>query len=95
MKLGELFCGPGGISLGAHLASDELELEGLERVEHAWAVDYHESTVKTFRRNIPGAEDRSVLCCDVRELSVQEDLAPISDIDLFAYGFPCNDFSLA
>lgn len=95
MKLGELFCGPGGISLGAHLASEELELEGFARVEHAWAVDYHEATVRTFRRNIPGADDRSVLCCDVRELSIEKDLAPVCDIDIFAYGFPCNDFSLA
>jgi DNA (cytosine-5)-methyltransferase 1 len=95
LKLGELFCGPGGISFGAHLASEELELEGSERIDHAWAVDYHKSTVETFRRNIPGASERSVICSDVRELSVEKQLAPISDIDLFAYGFPCNDFSLA
>ena len=95
MKLGELFCGPGGISLGAHLASEELEREGLARVEHGWAVDYHEATVQTFIKNIPGASDASVLCMDVRDLRVEKDLAPISNIDLFAYGFPCNDFSLA
>lgn len=95
MKLGELFCGPGGISLGAHIASEELALEGLESIEHGWAVDYHNSTVETFRRNIPGANSHNVLCKDVRELSIKDHLAPISDIDLFAYGFPCNDFSLA
>lgn len=95
MKLGELFCGPGGISLGAHIASEELALEDLETINHAWAVDYHAATVHTFRRNISGATRNSVLCLDVRKLSIERDLKPISDIDLFAYGFPCNDFSLA
>lgn len=83
------------MSFGAHLASEVLQSEGLGSIEHAWAVDYHKSTVDTFRNNIQGATDSSVLCRDVRELCVEKDLAPIADIDLLAFGFPCNDFSLA
>jgi len=84
IKLGELFCGPGGIALGAHLAGDNFV--------HAWAVDNHPETCQTYIHNIPGATEDSVLCRDVRELDIN-DLKKISNIDGFAYGFPCNDFS--
>lgn len=93
-KLGELFCGPGGIAIGSELANSELEEIGIEGFEHSWAVDYHEDTCKTFRHNVIGASDKSVLCRDVRVLDIQKDLAPIGGIDVFAYGFPCNDFSV-
>jgi DNA (cytosine-5)-methyltransferase 1 len=84
LKLGELFCGPGGIALGAHLAGDNFV--------HAWAVDNHPETCQTYIHNIPGASGDTVLCQDVRELDIN-DLKKISNIDGFAYGFPCNDFS--
>lgn len=85
IKLGELFCGPGGIAYGAYLASSDA-------FSHGWAVDYHQDTCNTFEKNIPGASEKSVLCQDVRNLDVKR-LRDISDIDGFAYGFPCNDFS--
>lgn len=85
IKLGELFCGPSGIALGAHLADNN-------PFSHAWAVDYHQYTCRTFEQNIPGAAEKSVLCQDVREIDVKK-LKEISDIDGFAYGFPCNDYS--
>ncbi len=85
--LGELFCGPGGIACGAELANKTLKGEYFT---HGWAVDYHEDTCSTYRRNIKGASEKSVICSDVREL----DLTRLSKIDGFAYGFPCNDFSL-
>ena len=40
IKLGELFCGPGGIGLGAHLAASDFE--------HAWAVDNHHESCQTY-----------------------------------------------
>lgn len=88
LKLGELFCGPGGISLGAEMASNDLT-----KIKHAWAVDYHQSTVDTYIENIKGASEKTVLCADVRNLNFNE-LKNISEIDGFAYGFPCNDYSL-
>ena len=39
-RLGELFCGPGGIAVGA---SGAVVLKGSTRysIEHTWASDYH------------------------------------------------------
>jgi DNA (cytosine-5)-methyltransferase 1 len=84
---GELFCGPGGMSLGAHNAASSIE--GIS-VRHAWANDRDPDTCKTFIRNIPKASTESVICGDVREL----DISSLRKIDGFAFGFPCNDFSL-
>ncbi|MBD3797211.1 MAG: DNA cytosine methyltransferase [Campylobacterales bacterium] len=84
-RLGELFCGPGGIALGAKKArikKDDSEycFKGI------WANDYHEETCSTYQHNFP---ETKVICEDVRKLKI-ETLEPI---DAFAYGFPCNDFS--
>lgn len=93
IKLGELFSGPGGIAIGAELANKTiLEFSNTQFV-HGWAVDYHDETVATYRRNVEGATKESAICADVRDLSIKK-LAEISGIDGFAYGFPCNDFSL-
>ena len=48
-KLGELFCGPGGIACGAmrsHSADGKLS------VVHAWANDYDSDTCETYIKNI-------------------------------------------
>ena len=91
--LGELFCGPGGVAKGAELARVDRKRKN-PIVRHRWAVDYHSDTCDTFRRNISGGSRSSVLSRDVRQLDVARDLEPLGDIDIFAYGFPCNDFSL-
>jgi DNA (cytosine-5)-methyltransferase 1 len=85
-SLGELFCGPGGMALGAHLAANAVRSVSLT---HAWANDYDEATCKTYIRNIPGASEETVFCEDVRKLKVSK----LGAIDGFAFGFPCNDFS--
>lgn len=85
-KLGELFCGPGGIAVGAQNA-EVLTKNTSYRIQHTWASDYHEETCQTYKRNF---RDTKVYCKDVREL----DIMSLDDIDAFAYGFPCNDFSL-
>ncbi len=90
LRIGELFCGPGGIALGAELAN---KASRQYLFEHAWAVDNHSETVETYIANISGATDQSVICADVRDTKVKY-LAQISGIEGFAYGFPCNDFSL-
>lgn len=86
-RMGELFCGPGGIALGAHNAADMVP--GV-KVEHAWANDYDPTTADTYRENTPGASEETVYVGDVREL----DTDALPPIDGFAFGFPCNDFSL-
>ena len=85
--LGELFCGPGGIALGAHTATSDVP--GVQ-VRHAWASDYDRDSCDTYLRNIPGATTETVIHEDVRKL----DIASLPAIDGLAFGFPCNDFSL-
>ena len=88
-KLGELFCGPGGIALGALASSLETD-DTIFKFEHAWANDYDNDTCKTYAYNICNNDCSSVHCIDVRDLKVNK----LSHIDGFAYGFPCNDFSI-
>lgn len=89
-KKGELFCGPGGLSLGAKLAT-VIGPDGEEyKVEHTWANDFHEDTCETFRQNICPDNPDSVICEDVRKL----DITKLDHINAFAFGFPCNDYSI-
>ena len=84
-KLGELFSGPGGIAEGARQASKTVP--GFT-IAHAWANDYDKDTTETYKHNFPGAR---VIHEDVRKLDIERQLGPI---DGFAFGFPCNDFSV-
>lgn len=86
-RLGELFCGPGGLALGATTASIDNPDFG---IQHVWANDYDGQTCETYRHNICPNDPDSVLCGDVRQL----DLTQLPPIDAFAFGFPCNDYSL-
>ena len=85
-KLGELFCGPGGIACGAHMAYSR---DGRNSISHAWASDYDPDTCKTYIHNICNGNASTVYCEDVRSM----DLTKLGKIDAFAYGFPCNSFS--
>ena len=86
-RLGELFCGPGGLALAAITAQiDDPEY----RIVHKWANDYDLDTCNTYRRNICPDDEESVICGDVRKL----DIEPLGAIDALAFGFPCNDFSV-
>lgn len=86
-RMGELFSGPGGLALGATTASiNDKEY----KIVHEWATDYDEYTCKTYTRNICPDSPESVICKDVKEL----DINTLSYIDCFAFGFPCNDFSV-
>ncbi len=88
-RLGELFCGPGGLAWGAHQAK-VVDRGRVYAIQHAWATDYDSDTCATYQRNISGATSANVICADVRTL----DLTTLPEIDAFAYGFPCNDFSI-
>jgi DNA (cytosine-5)-methyltransferase 1 len=84
--MGELFSGPGGMAVGAHLAASQVGVD----LRHGWANDYDEATCRTYLANVPGATAGTVLCEDVRTLDVKS----LRRIDGFAFGFPCNDYSL-
>ena len=83
-RLGELFCGPGGIGLAATTTNTQFS-----SIKHAWATDYDRDTCATYTTNICPNKPESVICADVREL----DLSVLPPVDALAFGFPCNDFS--
>jgi len=84
-RLGELFCGPGGLAWGAMNA----DVPG-NKIVHAWANDYDSDTCRTYARNICPDNPDSVICEDIHLL----DLDSLGPIDALAFGFPCNDFSV-
>ena len=86
-RLGELFCGPGGLAYGAKQA--DIGLKNY-KIEHAWANDYDSDTCQTYIENICRENPESVICGDVRKL----DTDALGAIDGLAFGFPCNDFSV-
>lgn len=88
-KMGEFFCGPGGLACGA--LSARIECDGF-RISHAWANDYDAQTCETYRENICHDEPETVICGDVRKLDLND--KRLTAIDGFAFGFPCNDFSV-
>ena len=92
-KLGELFCGPGGIGYAAVNAESILNNGTEYSISHAWATDYDKDTCQTYTANICPDNPKSVICADIRKLDFNK-LAKISAIDALAFGFPCNDFSL-
>ena len=85
-KLGELYCGPGGLACGALSSCSD---DGRYKLTHAWANDYDADTCETYRKNICPEFPDSVHCGDVKDL----DIKSLGKIDAFAYGFPCNSFS--
>jgi len=92
-RLGELFCGPGGLAVGAGKAKViNKKSDSTYTIKHQWASDYHSETCQTYERNIKGSK---VFCADVKELiKDDESMSVLEEIDAFAYGFPCNDFSI-
>lgn len=88
-KMGEFFCGPGGLACGA--LSAKIECDGF-RIAHAWANDYDAQTCETYRENICHENPETVICGDVRKLDLND--KRLTAIDGFAFGFPCNDFSV-
>lgn len=86
-KLGELFCGPGGLALGATTA----EIENKDfKIEHSWATDYDRDTCDTYIHNISHDNGDTVFCEDVKSFKIDN----LPSFNAFAFGFPCNDFSL-
>lgn len=86
-KLGELFCGPGGLAWGAlnaDIGSPNY------KIIHQWANDFDPDTCSTYRHNICPDNPNSVYCDDVRKFNMDQ----LSPIDALAFGFPCNDFSV-
>lgn len=86
-RLGELFCGPGGIAWGATHA----DIGNPEYIiVHQWANDYDADTCATYRANICPDAPETVYHEDIRKF----DMSKLAPIDALAFGFPCNDYSV-
>lgn len=80
--LGELFCGAGGMALGASMAG----FKGW-RFEHAWVTDIDRDSCRTIEQVV---DPNRIYRRDIKETNFTE-LVPI---DGLVFGFPCNDFSI-
>lgn len=90
-RLGELFCGAGGLAAAAKGVS----VRPVNRtkappfaIEHVWGVDLSQAAIDTFNANGNGEG----ICKDAWEF-VKRDLDEAHRIDALSFGFPCNSFS--
>lgn len=89
-KLGELFCGPGGMAIASTLVKPVVGKNGKSfSIFHSWGVDYSHSAIETFKKNLG---KNAGIEMDVRDF-VNEGLTDSRKIDALAFGFPCNSFS--
>ena len=80
-RLGELFCGPGGIAWGAtHADIGNSDYS----IVHQWANDYDASTCETYRRNICPDAPQTVYHEDIRKF----DMSKLAPIDALAFCSP-------
>ncbi|MFW6047426.1 MAG: DNA cytosine methyltransferase [Candidatus Woesearchaeota archaeon] len=89
-KIGELFCGAGGLALGVCAATIEDENGVFHKCQHIWANDSNIHACKTFEENIANNEECKIICEDVENINLKK----FPTIDGLLFGFPCNDFSL-
>lgn len=85
LKYGELFCGPGGMGFGAKKAKITHN-NIIYKTEHQWASDYDEDSCLTYKHNV----SPHVIHQNIRTLRIKS----LKKVDIFSYGFPCNDFSI-
>lgn len=95
-RLGELFCGPGGLAFGAGLAGEHpiVGADGKSyTIRHVWGVDKDPDAIETYKANVASRFGGEGLCTDA--LKFVETMTPEQkQINALAFGFPCNDFSL-
>lgn len=89
-KLAELFCGPGGLALGAVSSFVKDENDTRYSIDPIWANDIDKNSCDTYTKNIHNDKDGNVVCLPVEKI----DFEKVPEFDALAFGFPCNDFSL-
>lgn len=88
-RFAELFCGPGGLSLGASM-TEVVKGNEVYKVTPVWANDIDEDTCETYALNIHSGDRKKVFCGPIEKV----DFKKVPKFDALAFGFPCNDFSL-
>lgn len=89
-RLAELFCGPGGLSLGAISATASDSKGRTYKIRPVWANDIDPDACKTYARNIHHGRTENVFCRPIQDVDIKK----IPSFDVLAFGFPCNDFSV-
>jgi DNA (cytosine-5)-methyltransferase 1 len=93
-KLGELFCGPGGLALGAGLVRNITAKNGESfSISHVWGVDKDPVAIESYKNNIAKKYGGVGRCLDAMQFCKKE-ISDYKRITALAFGFPCNDFSL-
>lgn len=87
-KMGELFCGPGGMAIAsAQNVQVEDRAGNIYKLSHSWGVDFSSCAIETFNANLgEGIHD------DAWHF-VNTSLDETKRINALAFGFPCNSFS--
>jgi len=96
-QLGELFCGPGGMALGAKLADCQTSSKGeVFSISHVWGVDRDPNAISTYNANElgEGVECDAVAFAENRSGCDHKVIGDFRKISALAFGFPCNDFSM-
>ena len=96
-QLGELFCGPGGMALGAKLAANQVSSKGeMFSISHVWGVDRDSNAIATYNSNElgEGIECDAMAFAEGRPGCGHKVISDFRKISALAFGFPCNDFSM-
>ena len=80
-----MFCGAGGMALGASLA----ESMGW-RFQHTWVTDRDKDSCSTIRQVVSAG---NIVTADVKNVDFLSLQKRYGQIDGLVFGFPCNDFS--
>lgn len=89
-NLGELFCGGGGLALGAKSVKITDSKGRLHTYDLGWANDSDKHACETYQKNITSNAPDKVICAPVQSL----DFSKLKKIDGLLFGFPCNDYSV-
>jgi len=91
IKLGELFCGPGGMSQGAKDVTVSCKGKSYS-FDHVWALDNDSDSCATYAQNL---KPKRIINEDIRSFNkkLKNKDETLEYVDAIAFGFPCNDFS--
>jgi len=95
--MGELFCGPGGMALGAKMSEPQKSRsDDLFSISHLWGVDKDIDAIATYDANDLG---EGVMCdamdfVNVKQSGEHKTIFDFGQVNALAFGFPCNDFSM-
>jgi len=95
--LGELFCGPGGMALGAKLSEPQKTENGDQfSISHVWGADKDINAIATYNANElgEGIECDAMNFVNAEPGCKHKTISDFERVTALAFGFPCNDFSL-